>query len=214
MAWLKLEGAEATMRYIISTDLIDTDQPEQSKLLLKPLNIIEHGGGVKMAIGDTDYIAFLNWIRDYSNIVNEGYTSAESLPARTKLTGSEIWLRIENVPQRLLDRTGLITVHARDDYNQWNDTAIAITSFNVRRNKRFAVFAQGFLMIASEQNDKPHLLAGEYQVRLYLDPSERKTTNFEAALEDASYVAAAAIKATWQPGWRNATVVPAWALLD
>src|SRR4029079_16831370 len=51
VAWIKKEGAAATMNYLISTKLIDVKKPENSLLLLKPLKAVDHGGGKKFVQG-------------------------------------------------------------------------------------------------------------------------------------------------------------------
>lgn len=207
MEWLKVEGPAATMRYLMSSYLIDTNHPEDSLLLLKPLNEVEHGGGLKMAKGDTDYMAFLNWIQDYSVIVNNGYYEPDELPERTNLTGSEIWLRIENLPDEWLNRSGLITIHAMNGAGKYNDKFDAVTSFNVRKNKRFGVFAQGFLMIDSKKNDQPQLPEQEYELRIYNDESTRNTTDFMQVLNQSTFVTKTTIQTAWIKGWKQSAVL-------
>jgi len=205
MGWLKKEGPYASMKYIIANGLIDIDKPEKSKLLLKPLDILDHGGGIKMLEGDTDYMAFLNWIRDYANIVNGKYTSEEQLPQRTRLTGSEIWLRIQGVPAHWVKKTGFITVHGRADSGKWSEQPLAITSFMGRNGPRFGNFAQGYLMINSKQADKPRLRPGRYLIKVYLDSKPRTTTDFTKALAGSKFNSSAVITAQWDTGWKGAT---------
>ena len=58
VSWMKKSAAE-TMTYLIRTKhLIDTDNPEKSLLLLKPLKEVEHGGGKKFLKGDLGYKDF------------------------------------------------------------------------------------------------------------------------------------------------------------
>ena len=104
MAWLKAEGPADSMRYLMTSDLLDIDDPANSELLLKPLDISDHGGGEKMRVNDTDYIAFLTWIQDYANIVRGAYATAADLPSGPKMYGAEIWLRVTELPVK---RVGL-----------------------------------------------------------------------------------------------------------
>lgn len=60
-------GAAATMRAVLDTGLVDTDDPTQSLLLRKPLSEaaggIEHGGHDKMdGTDDPAYVDMLDWI--------------------------------------------------------------------------------------------------------------------------------------------------------
>lgn len=207
MEWMKPDSTD-TMRYLIDKKLIDVDRPEKSLLLLKPLNKVEHGGGLKMARGDTDYLAFLSWIEDYARVAGDSYESAADLPPPTKRIGSEIWLRIEGVPEKWLGKTGLMTVHAWDTAaKSWRKAPAAVNSFNVRRNPRFGTFAQCFLMIEPAAGaDTPELPTGEYLVRMYLDERPRATTDFDEALKTARHVGDAKVQSVWKPGFLRATV--------
>jgi mono/diheme cytochrome c family protein len=49
--------------YINVLDRINLDDPENSLLLRKPTSL-QHGGGVVLGVGDTDYNTLLNWIRN------------------------------------------------------------------------------------------------------------------------------------------------------
>ena len=73
VAWVKRDGAEATMRYLLGSALIDAKAPEKSLLLLKPLGEVEHGGGKKFLPGDQGYKGFRAWLEDYSAIVGGRY---------------------------------------------------------------------------------------------------------------------------------------------
>lgn len=208
MAWLDARGPEATMRNIVDRKLVDLDRPERSKLLLKPLNVIEHGGGKKMLLGDTDYWSFLSWIRDYANVVRDGYTSVDALPDRATRTGSEVWLRVERVPAAWLGRTGILTVHRPASTGRgWEDRPVALASFVARKNPRFGVFAQSYLMIESEKSDAPELANGSYRVRIHLDAAKRTDSDADAALTGTRLVAEADVRSAWQRGFRNATVI-------
>lgn len=209
VAWLKPDGPKATMDYLIEKDLIDTDQPEESRLLLKPLNIIKHGGGVKMRVGDTDYLAFLNWIRDYAKVVNDDYKSTKALPDLTHWTGSEVWLRVDHLPKSMLGHAGVLTVHRWNKENRkWETMPSARTSFLVRKHPKFGIFAQGFLMIKSKHSHHPHLPAGEYRVDLHLSSQTKETTtSIEAVFADSKKVGSKVIQSHWKPGFRRATVI-------
>ena len=79
VSWMK-ETADATMRYLLDSENLNVKQPERSRLLLKPLNEIKHGGGQKMLPGDMTYKAFRAWLDDYAKTVNDRYTSVAELP--------------------------------------------------------------------------------------------------------------------------------------
>lgn len=65
VVWMK-EDAKATMTYLLSSKLLDPRQPGRSLLLLKPMALVEHGGGKKIMPNDPCHLAYLTWLRDYS----------------------------------------------------------------------------------------------------------------------------------------------------
>ncbi|MEX0702499.1 MAG: formylglycine-generating enzyme family protein [Planctomycetales bacterium] len=81
MNWMKPEGAEATMRHLMASGLIDTERPDRSLLRTKPLEDgVTHGGGKKMKPGDAGDRGFRAWLEDYAAVVNDQYKTAEDLP--------------------------------------------------------------------------------------------------------------------------------------
>ena len=208
MGWLLKDGPAATMDYLIEKKLIDLNKPEESLLLLKPLNEVEHGGGQKMARGDADYMAFLGWIQDYARITKNEYKQSDDLPNRATYTGSEIWLRIENLPESWVERTGLLTVHAPSDRpGGWSEKPVAITTFTVRKGPKLGIFAHGFLMVRSKVADEPTLRPGRYLVKLHLEKEKRATTDFEDALKAATFEQSFEVRSDWKAGFKDSTVI-------
>jgi len=83
VGWIKPEGAEATMRSLMSSKLVSIAKPTGSLLLRKPLQDgIKHGGGQKMVMGDMAYKAFRTWLEDYAAMVGDKYTLVANLPTR------------------------------------------------------------------------------------------------------------------------------------
>ena len=199
MAWLKAEGPAASMRYLMSSDLIDLENPEESELLLKPLNVSDHGGGEKMRAHDTDYVAFLSWIEDYARIMKGEYADQGSLPSGPKRQGTQIWVRVGEMSSDDLGRTGFLAVH-RGDAAQ---APIAVASGTVVENKRLGVFLHGFLMVS----DGKQLGDGPVKLRLYLDRGERESSEWDEAIGKAEWVGTREVKAKWEPGFKNAVVV-------
>ena len=73
--WLSLVGNCATgsavsLKRVLQLQLMDLAEPEQSLLLLKPLDEVgggvKHGGGTKFTEGDDTYASFLRFIRLYA----------------------------------------------------------------------------------------------------------------------------------------------------
>src|SRR4051812_19528550 len=43
---------------------VNLQEPEQSLILLKPTNLVQHAGGKRFDTGSLEYLTLLNWIRD------------------------------------------------------------------------------------------------------------------------------------------------------
>lgn len=65
VTWMK-DDAKATMNYLLVTKLLDAKQPEKSLLLLKPMAIVEHGGGKKIMPNTPRHTLYLTWLKDYA----------------------------------------------------------------------------------------------------------------------------------------------------
>ena len=103
VSWIQLDDPAATLGYMLEADLIDLQTPKDSLLLAKPTMQVEHGGGLKIMIGDRTYKQFLNFIQDYARSAAGEYQSAEELPPQPDEVSqvSDLWLKVTNVPESL-----------------------------------------------------------------------------------------------------------------
>jgi hypothetical protein len=220
VAWIKKEGAEATMNYLTNeTKLIDTTHPEKSLLLQKPLGKLEHGGGKKFLPGDQGYKAFRAWIEDYAAIKNGTYTKADDLPKpATKLArfGSDIWLKLSDTPPEWGDKLLQVNLYA------WDETAKTWATEPIAQSDR-GVWGQGKLwqhnltlatakdseLARRWKKDKPLLPAGKYLVRVYVDTAGRLAKDWNATLDDGDYVGQMEFQARWAEGYNSMTVLDA-----
>ena len=134
VSWLK-DSAEATMRVLLDSENVNITKPERSRLLLKPLNEIKHGGGQKMLPGDMTYKAFRAWLDDYAKTVNDRYAKSADLPrpkSGPAMFGTEIWLKLNNTPPEWADRLLQVTLFAWDkEKNAWEKSPVAISDRGV-----------------------------------------------------------------------------------
>jgi hypothetical protein len=117
VTWMK-DTAEATLKYLAGTDNVNVEKPERSRLLLKPLNEVKHGGGQKMLPGDMTYKAFRTFLEDYANTVKLRYASATELPkptTRPATFGTEIWFKITDTPAEWAEKLLQVRVCWRND---------------------------------------------------------------------------------------------------
>jgi hypothetical protein len=220
VAWMKAAGPEATMRYLIEkTDLIDTDNPERSLLLLKPLNEVKHGGGKKFLPGDLGYKAFRTWIEDYAAIVNDKYTRAEDLPTPTSALaqfGTEIWFKLTDTPPEWGDKLLLIRLFAWDERNRsWEDDPIAISDRGVWGQGRLwqhnlvLLAPRGSKRAEAWQRGEPTLPPGRYRVKVYVDSKDALAKQWDLPISEAEFVGKAEFTSRWPKGYDQMTAVNA-----
>ncbi len=187
VTWIK-DTAEATMKHLAGTDNISVEKPERSRLLLKPLNEVKHGGGQKMLAGDMTYKAFRTFLEDYANTVQDRYATASSLPKAkvAKATfGTEIWFKITNTPPEWAERLLQINVHAWNAAsNSWETEPIAASDRAVWGKGK--LWQHNLALIASKDSErakqwrtsKPSLPPGRYLIKTYVDANERLKREF------------------------------------
>jgi len=218
VSWLK-GTADATMRYLLDSENLNVKQPERSRLLLKPLNEIKHGGGQKMLPGDMTYKAFRAWLDDYAKTVNDRYTSVAELPKPTSapaMFGTEIWLKITETPPEWADRLLQVTLFAWDtNKNSWETEPIAISDRGVSGKGR--LWQHNLALLAERNSDraslwtasKPSLPAGRYLLKVHVDVKERLKSDWNSTLGDAELVGEIVIESKWPKGYGKMTEVEA-----
>ncbi|MBA3709414.1 MAG: hypothetical protein H0W83_11430 [Planctomycetes bacterium] len=219
--WIRPEGAEATMKYIIAQGLVDTKQPERSLLLRKPALEVKHAGGKKLEIGDQGYKELRAWIEEYSRTVTDGYKTVKDLPPAptTVHAMTDMWLKITDTPGAWGDKLLQVDIHASDGKGGWAQDPIATSDR--------AVFSNGNLWqhvltcvapVGSEQAkgfanaEKPKLPAGKYLVRVYVDLRRKLEKDWRARLGAEDLVGETVIDASWATGYGSMTTMTAGAL--
>jgi len=128
VSWFVPGDPEATMRKLIAQGDVNVEKPEESLLLLKPLNKVPHGGGVKMLYGDAGYKMFRAWLEDYAASVKGKYRTAQDLPGPTsgqRLVNLDSILNLSNGPAAWADKLLRLDVYAWDaGRNAWGQTPI------------------------------------------------------------------------------------------
>lgn len=211
MGWLRREGPQATMDYLISRKLVDPKQPARSLLLLKPLNEVKHGGGQKMRRGDAGYMAFRTWIEDYGNVVADKYAKPSDLPKDdVQKVGTEIWLRITNPPAAWKESLVQLAVHGWDASKKaWSADPVARTFGTVEKPKDGGKpFVHNTLMLLGTKGSAaPSLSSGRTMVRIYLAPRAKLEGDFQAVWKNPEFGGQAELsEPRWASGYPNCTV--------
>jgi hypothetical protein len=221
VAWFKRAGPEATLDALRKGHLIDVDDPEKSLLLLKPLNRVKHGGGVKFAEGDQGYKAFRGFIEDYARTVKGGYRDAASLPrADGPLQfGTERWFKLVNTPEAWGERLLQVEVYAWDPATKaWETEPVATSDRLVAGKARLWQHTLTLLAARDSARAKawkartPALPAGRYLVKVRVDTEGRLSKDWKATLGESDFVGQAEMTAPWPEGYGKMTVLDAGKL--
>lgn len=217
VVWMKPTAIE-TMTYLLSKPrLIDTQSPEKSLLLRKPLNEVKHGGGKKFLPGDLGYKGFRAWIEDYAAVVGDTYARAADLPkepGNLAQFGSDIWLKLPDTPPEWGDKLLQVTVYAWDEQEKaWQDEPIATSDRGVWGKGRLwqhnltLMAARGSKRAEAWKRGEAALPPGRYLVKVYVDRVDRLGKDWRATLGAKELVGQAEITSRWRAGYGNMTVL-------
>jgi len=214
MTWIRREGPEATMKYLLSSKLILPKAPDKSLLLLKPLNVVKHGGGQKMLTGDLTYKAFRSWIEDYAKVIGDSYAKASDLPKETAAPaafGSEIWLKLTNTPASWGDRLLQVTVYAWDEKKKaWGTDPVANSDRKVFGKGR--LWQHSLALLAPAGSPRASLPAGKYLIRIHVDFQGRLERDWKAQMGKSELAGELEVESSWPGGYGSMTSVDAGRL--
>jgi hypothetical protein len=218
VTWMKKEGAQATMKYLVGSKLIDTRRPDRSLLLRKSLmDGVKHGGGKKMLPGDLGYKAFRSWLEDYAATVRDQYTRAADLPKQVvgpRQFGSEIWFKLEKTPSPWGDRLLQVTVFAWDSQKRaWETNPMAISDRQVAGQLR--LWQHNLILLADKdskraalwERNKPSLPRGRYLIKVHVDIRNRLRRDWKAKFGKDEFVGQIEMVTNWPEGYWKMTVL-------
>ena len=219
VAWVKREGAEATMEYLLHSRLIDVDHPEESLLLRKPLGEVPHEGGTKFHAGDQGYKGFRKWIEDAAAIRKDKYAQATDLPpakAGPQRFGSEIWFKLTDTPPEWGDKLLQVNLYCWDSTNnQWEPLPVATSDRLVSGQAKLWQHTLTLLAGADAarakgwRTGKPALPSGRYLVKVFVDSTDRLDKDWRSVLGEAEFVGQAEFQARWRDGYGGMTSLSA-----
>lgn len=216
VSWIKLRDPQATLDYMIEADLINSESPEESLLLLKPTMQVEHGGGQKMMIGDRTYRQFRRFIDDYAAMVAGKYESADSLPQQseevsvaTSMTDG-IWFKLEGVPAQYDKKLLQVDVYRREGQG-WSEARWATADRAVAGNQQLwqqtlSLTAARGSQRAEEIRGSARLPAGEYLVKVYVDVDGKLSKDSQTGLGEHELVGEVVVNSQWRRGYGKMTI--------
>ena len=213
ISWIKLGSPPATLDHLREFELIDLAAPEKSLLLLKPLNQVKHGGGVKMTYGDRTYKQFRAFIDDLAATAGGQYARADQLPTASGEVSavSDLWFKLTGVPARF-DKLVL-----QVDLYRWDDAAQAWSKDRWATADR-QVFGggqlwQNHLSITAPRDAaraaeirRAALPPGKYLAKIYLDQQRKLEKQYPAVLSDDEFVGQVEFNTRWPAGYGSMTV--------
>jgi len=217
--WFVPDSPEETMRRLIAQGDVSVDAPDQSLLLLKPLNRVPHGGGVKMLYGDTSYKMFRTWLEDYAASVKGKYHNAKDLPTppTQALVNMNSVLTINDGPNSWANKLLRADVYAWDsDRNAWARQPMATGERLVYAGNNGHTNSTNLIMflivpLGKEQEAVQRiakLQPGRYLLKYYCDTAGKLSRDYTISTDAPDfYQGQQEIKATWNGGWGSPVVV-------
>ena len=212
VSWIKLGDPEATLKYMLEFELIDSKNPANSLLLLKPMMQVKHGGGLKMVLGDRTYKQFRRFIDDYVTVVQSKYTKIEQLPEPNPETSvvTEIWLKVEGIPAKFDRMLMQVDVYQKTNTG-WSETRVATSDRPIFGGGN--LWQHSLSLTANRDSDWAEQLSaqrlppGKYLVKLFIDQSGKLQKDFTAKLSDEDFIGQIEVESRWPAGYGNMTKV-------
>lgn len=216
VSWIKLKEPQGTLDAILDAGIVDTDAPETSLLLRKPTNQVEHGGGVKLLVGDRTYRQFLRFVEDYVQTVNGKYRTADQLPSDDAevFQATEIWFKIEGVPAQYDQKLLRVDLYRQAGYrpDSWSADRWATADREVFGPKELwqnhlSLSAPRDSKRAQEIRTRESLPPGRYLARISIDREGKLASDPNAELGPDDVAAEIVVDSRWPAGYGNMTTI-------
>jgi hypothetical protein len=218
VSWIVPGNPAATLEKLVDGGNIDTDKPDESLVLLKPVGLEDHGGGPKFALGSRTDKNFRRFLYDYAAVVAGKYKRKEQLPEPPKevavLTGQH--LRIVDLPAAFGQKLLKADIY-RWTERGWSDTpwGTAENPINGKQNNWqsmvFFIAPRG-TKLAEELQQKQReiqLPGGRYLIKIYIDQQDKTKTDRDYELGDEEFYGQVEIDGPWAPGYQPPKIIQA-----
>jgi hypothetical protein len=212
ISWVVPRNPAATLKKLVETGNIDTDDPELSLVLTKPAGLEEHGGGPKFAVGSRTDKSFRKFLKDYAAVINGKYTSADQIPKTGDIVAlpTQNHLRIVDLPAQFDKKLLKMELYRRTD-SGWSDKPYAVAE-NQIVGKRHMWQSMVFILKnrdAAKANvvttDRPHtgpnrIIPGNYLMKVYIDREDKTKRDRDYELGKKEFYGQVQIQGAWKPG--------------
>ncbi len=217
VSWIVPGDAAATLKQAVDQGIIDTDAPEKSLILEKPLALVKHGGGPKFALGSRTDKNFRRFLNDYAAIVNEKYLRKEQLPTPSDevaaLSGQH--LRITNLPASQGKKLLRVDVFAWTDRG-WSAKPAATAENPINGAKGLWQSMIATLAPRGSQRAKQMregktapLPAGKYLVRIFIDRRDKAKHDRDYQMGPEDFYGEVEIDGRWPAGYQPPKIIEA-----
>lgn len=214
VAWFVPDSPEATMQRLIAQGDVNVEKPEASLLLLKPLNKVAHGGGVKMLYGDAGYKMFRAWVEDYARSVRGTYKAVTELPPPPSevLVDLRSIMAVTNGPATWKDRLLRVDAYAWDSAQKaWSPRPVATGERQMFAEQEqqptgtnLIMFAVLLAKQAPKGSEAARLPSGRYLLKFYCDVAGKLNNNYTLPTNSSEfYQGQQEIEASWGGGWES-----------
>ncbi len=214
--WFVPDSPEGTMRNLIDRNLINVEQPDLSLFLLKPLNKVPHGGGVKFLMGDAGYKQFRAWIEDYARSVKGQYRLEKELPPKpvNAYVYTDCILTVDDCPQSWGDHLLRVDAYAWDAAKGgWSAEPVATGDRGVWGEKRTTNMWMWLIPKAGSPEEQSarrnsRLASGRWLLKFYCDTNGRLQKDYAIPTNSPTfYQGQQEIESQWGTGWGSKTNV-------
>ena len=217
MNWVVSHNPAATLKNLVDAGNVDTDAPDTSPVLTKPLGTEKHGGGPKFLAGGEAHKRFLVFLRDYANVVNGKYKTAKDLPKPPAevLFLSQQFLRIHGMPEKwhqLPTRVDLYrwdAHHSRWSKERWGTAFGPIAGKRKMWQNIVAVTAPANSPRAKAIRRHKLLPPGKYLAKIYVDFDRKSKKDPQYVPGKKEFVGQIEMSGKWQTGFRTPKEVDA-----
>ncbi len=215
VSWIRPNDPAATLAQCVEQYIIDTDDPEESLILLKPLGEVAHGGGPKFAPGDQTDKNFRRFLNDYAAVVNRSYQRVEQLPPPpgevARLTAQH--LRIVDLPQEL-EKCFLRVDIFRWEGQDWSATRWGTADNLIAADKQLwqnlvTATAPVDSPRAAKLEQEPLLPSGRYLAKVYVDRTGKLQNDRDLELGEDDLWGEVEFDGEWPVGYQPPKIIHA-----
>ena len=215
VSWIAPNDPAGTLELCVEKGLIDLDNPEESLLLLKPLNLAEHAAGPKFAQGSRTDKNFRRFLRDYAAVRKGKYQKRDELPTPlgdiSVLTDQQ--LRIVGLPDGLDGKLLKVDIY-RWTNGQWSESPWGTAENPVAGEQRLWQSMVSALAPAGSQRARElrgltetRLPGGRYLVKIYIDEQDRAKRDPGYQFSEDDFHAQVETDGRWPPGYQPPKII-------